>query len=68
MTPLSHTTVGIGSDRVYQSNFFAQVVGLAKRKLHNASNDLVTIPLLLFPMAAAIAAAALYENEVSGTY
>ena len=54
---------GIGSESAFQPNFFAQVVGIAWRKLAYASNDFVTIPLILLPTAAAIAAAALYKNQ-----
>ena len=54
---------GIGSESSFQPNFFAQVAGIAWRKLAYASNDFVTVPLLLLPTAAAIAAAALYKNQ-----
>ena len=56
--------VGIGSSRRFESNFASQVIGLAKRKLHSARNDFTTIPLLLFPCAAIIATAAMYQHQV----
>jgi hypothetical protein len=46
-----------------------QVVGIARRRLAYAANDLVTIPLLLLPIGGTVACAVLYslkliENEV----
>ena len=55
---------GIGDDRKYDSNFLSQVIGLCKRKLSYCKNDIVTIPLILFPLAAIIAAAVLTAQEV----
>ena len=46
-----------------------QIVGIARRRLAYAANDLVTIPLLLLPIGGTVACAVLYslkliENEV----
>lgn len=58
---------GIGEDRKYEANFLSQVIGLCKRKLSYCKNDIVTIPLVLFPLAAIIAAAVLNAQEVIST-
>lgn len=55
---------GIGSSRAYSVNFFSQIVGICKRKLNNARNDFVTIPLVLLPISAIIVAAVLYQKEI----
>jgi ATP-binding cassette subfamily A (ABC1) protein 3 len=64
VTPTAEGMKGIGSDRTYESNFHSQVLGMTKRKLTYAFNDFVTIPLLGLPIAAAVAAAALYGAKV----
>ena len=58
---------GIGKDRQYHANIFSQIIGLTKRKLTYAYNDFITIPLVLFPIAASIAAAVLYNQQVIST-
>lgn len=60
----SVASYGIGKDRTYQSNLTSQIIGLAKRKLTYCLNDFITIPLLLLPVAAGIAAAVLYNQRV----
>jgi len=64
VTPHTQGNLGIGSDRQYQSNFFAQVIGLIRRKWTYALNDFVTIPLLALPIAAIIAGAAMYNKKI----
>lgn len=63
VTPHSQFARGIGSARVYHSNFISQVIGIAKRKLSYAMNDFVTLPLLGLPIIVAIVAAALYAKK-----
>ena len=55
---------GIGEDRKYESNFASQVIGICKRKLSYCKHDVVTIPLIFFPLAAIITAAVLSSTEV----
>lgn len=55
---------GIGEDRKYESNFVSQVIGICKRKLSYCKNDIVTIPLIFFPLAAIITAAILTSTAV----
>jgi ATP-binding cassette subfamily A (ABC1) protein 3 len=55
---------GIGKDRQYHANLISQIIGLMKRKLTYAYNDFITIPLVMLPVAAAITAAALYDQQV----
>jgi hypothetical protein len=40
------------------------VIGICKRKLNNARNDFVTIPLLGLPIASIIVAAVLYQKQI----
>mmetsp|Transcript_26129 Transcript_26129/g.35915 ORF Transcript_26129/g.35915 Transcript_26129/m.35915 type:complete len:1375 (+) Transcript_26129:1-4125(+) len=64
VTPnLEAQNFGIGS-RSYEVNFFSQVIGVAARKLTYASNDFITIPLIMLPVAAIVAGAALYSTQV----
>ena len=58
---------GIGSERRHKANFQSQVIGLIRRKLTYAKNDFTTIPLLLLPSVAAIAATTIYSQEVLST-
>jgi ATP-binding cassette subfamily A (ABC1) protein 3 len=55
---------GIGRDRAYHSNLMSQIIGICKRKLTYCINDFITIPLILLPVAVAIAAAILYNRNV----
>lgn len=64
VTPTINKANGIGADRNYQTNLTSQIIGLAKRKLTYCMNDFITIPLLLLPIAAGVAAAALYNLKV----
>lgn len=54
---------GIGA-RSYEVNYFSQVIGITKRKLTYAINDFTTLPLILLPVAAIVAGAALYSKQV----
>ena len=54
---------GIGT-RSYEVNYFSQVIGITKRKLTYAINDFTTLPLILLPVAAIVAGAALYSKQV----
>ncbi|RYH22368.1 ATP-binding cassette domain-containing protein [archaeon] len=64
VTPTINNAYGIGADRNYNTNLTSQIIGLAKRKLSYCLNDFITIPLLLLPIAAGIAAAVLYNLKV----
>jgi ATP-binding cassette, subfamily A (ABC1), member 3 len=55
---------GIGKDRVYHANFVSQVIGLMWRKLIHSRNDFTTIPLMLLPIAAIVAAAIIYKMKI----
>ena len=57
---------GIGT-RSYEVSFLSQVIGIMVRKLTYASNDFTTLPLVLLPVAAVIAAAAIYSTQVIST-
>lgn len=58
------TVHGIGAERSYNTNLTSQIIGLVKRKLSYSINDFITIPLLLLPIAASIAAVILYSLHV----
>jgi hypothetical protein len=63
---LSNENNGIGSSEKYESSLFKQVIGICMRRLNIARHDLVTIPLILLPFAAAITSAVTFkENLVS---
>lgn len=64
VTPGEVTGYGIGADRVYKSNLYSQIIGVAYRKLSYAMNDFITIPLILLPVAAGAAACGLYASQV----
>lgn len=64
VTPQTTAAPGIGGQRNYHTNFMSQVIGLAQRKLTYAFNDFITIPLILLPMFACLAAAILYNLRV----
>ena len=57
-------THGIGKNTEYKPNFYSQAYGIFMRRLMIAAQDYyVTVPLLLLPLAATSAAAALYKNK-----
>jgi ABC-type multidrug transport system ATPase subunit len=58
------TSHGIGKNRVFESNFSSQVIGISRRKLTYALNDFTTIPLLLLPIAVSVTAAVLLNQQV----
>lgn len=57
--------IGSGNDgQRYTATFTSQVVGVMNRKLSYAFNDFSTIPLLLLPIAAGVAASAIYSLQL----
>eukprot|EP01034_Spumella_vulgaris_P029408 gene29408-36460_t len=64
VTPHLDLSTGIGSDRVYKSNIISQIAGICARKLKYSYNDFITLPLMLLPIAASIAAAIIYHGKI----
>ena len=61
------TTFMKGITLSYDSTFISQVIGMTYRKLLYAKNDFSTIPLLLLPIIAAIAASVIYSLKLIST-